>query len=219
MNDQVRIAIADDQKLIRVGITMILNEQDDFIVVQQSANGRELIDGMAATKPDLLLLDLEMPVLSGAETLKEIRGSDPDIPIIVLTLHNNDAFILQMMQLGANGYLIKNTDPDEVVHAIRKVMKNGFYFSDEISKVMLKGISDPQIMSQDKLPGHGLTEREVDVLRLICKEYTTTEIGQALFLSPKTIEGYRKVLMDKIDAKNMAGLVLFAVKHGLHKEQ
>ncbi len=213
MSTTIRIAIADDHKLIRAGITLILSENKEFLVVQQASNGRELIDGLASSRPDVILLDIEMPVLSGSETLTEIRKTNPDIPILILTMHNNDAFILQMMELGANGYLIKNTDPNEVISAIYKVMKSKFYFSDTVSKAMLKNLANSQLKSKELYSGSQLTEREIDVLKLICKEYTTTEIGEALFLSPKTIEGYRKVLMDKTGAKNMAGLVMFAVRN------
>jgi len=218
MNEIIRIAIADDHKLIRAGITMILREQPKFLVVQQASNGQELLDEITTTKPDVVLLDLEMPVLSGKETLIEIRKLNPNIRVLILTMHNNEAFIVQMMEHGANGYLIKNTDPDEVVQAIHKVMKSEFYFSDNVSIAMLRGIANPEIKSERTLSGHGLSKREMDVLRLICQEYTTAEIGEALFLSPKTIEGYRKVLMEKTGARNMAGLVLFAIRHGIFNE-
>lgn len=215
MDKIIRIAIADDHQLVRAGIARILQENQDFVIVQQAANGRELLDAIKNTKPDVILLDLEMPILSGRETLIEIRKEYPNIKVLVLTMHNNEAFIVQMMELGANGYLIKNTDPKEVTQAIYKVTESEFYFSDIVSMAMLQGISNPKAMT-NQLKSHDLTEREIDVLRLICKEYTTIEIGEALFLSPKTIEGYRKLLMDKTGARNMAGLVLFAVRHGLH---
>jgi len=218
MSTHIRIAIADDHKLIRAGITLILNANAEFQVVQQASNGKELIDGLISSKPDVVLLDMEMPVMSGPEALTEIRKTNPNLPVLILTMHDNEAFILQMMELGANGYLIKNTDPEEVVKAIYKVKESKFYFSETVSKAMLNNLANPQLKSKDSFSGHQLTEREIDVLRLICKEYTTTEIGEALFLSPKTIEGYRKVLMDKTSAKNMAGLVLFAVRHGLYQE-
>lgn len=215
MDKIIKIAIADDHQLVRAGIARILQENSDFLIVHQAANGRELLEGLKNTTPDVILLDLEMPILSGRETLIEIRKAYPAIKVLILTMHNNEAFIVQMMELGANGYLIKNTDPKEVTQAIYKVMESNFYFSDIVSMAMLQGISNPKA-STDQLKGSGLTEREIDVLRLICKEYTTIEIGEALFLSPKTIEGYRKLLMDKTGARNMAGLVLFAVRHGLH---
>lgn len=217
MTKLIRIAIADDHQLVRAGIARILQENQEFLIVQQAANGQELIDGIKNSRPDVLLLDLEMPILSGRETLIQIREEHPGIKVLMLTMHKNEAFIVQMMELGANGYLIKNTDPKEVTQAIYKVMESEFYFSDIVSMAMLQGISNPKAAA-NQLKGSGLTEREIDVLRLICKEYTTIEIGEALFLSPKTIEGYRKILMDKTEARNMAGLVLFAVRHGLHIE-
>ncbi len=218
MSTIIRIAIADDHQLVRSGMVMILRENADFVVVQQAENGRELLDGIEQSKPDVVLLDLDMPVLGGADTLMEIRKNHSHIRVLMLTMHDNEAFILQMMELGANGYLIKNTDPKEVVKAINKVVEDEFYFSEEVSKAMLHGMSNPDLKNSEELEGHGLTEREVKVLQLICKERTTTEIGEALFLSPKTIEGYRKALLIKTEARNMAGLVLFAIKHGLYIE-
>ena len=218
MEKKIKIAIADDHQLIRAGMSMILRENINFQIVQEAANGQELIDRINSTKPDVVLLDLEMPVLSGKETLIALRKISPDIKVLVLTMHNNQAFIIQMMELGANGYLIKDTDPKEVIHAINKVMQSGYYFSDQVSIAMLHGISEPKIKTEHKLPDHGLTKREIDILRLICQEKTTIEIGQELFLSPKTIEGYRKILMDKTDSRNMAGLVLFAIKNALYND-
>lgn len=215
MTQTIRIALADDHKLLRSGLVSILQSNPTFKVVQEASNGRELINGLDESKPDVILLDLEMPVLSGKETLEEIRTQNQDIKVLILTMHQNKAFIYQMMELGANGYLVKDTDPQEVIEAIQKVYTSDFYFSETVSRAMLSGISNPSLNPTSELATHGLTERELDVLKLICKEMTTTEIGEALFLSPKTIEGYRKVLMEKINARNMAGLVLFAVKHNL----
>lgn len=213
MNKVIKIALADDHKLLRSGLVSILQTNTEFRVVQEAANGQELIAGLKESSPDVILLDLEMPVMSGKETLEAIREKDKSIKILILTMHQSKAFMNQMMELGANGYLIKDTDPKEVITAINKVYNSGFYFSDELSLAMLSGISNPTDTRNSS--DHGLTERELDVLRLICKEMTSKEIGETLFLSPKTIEGYRKVLMEKIDARNMAGLVLFAVKHKL----
>lgn len=215
MKPMIRIAVTDDHKLVRSGIAMILRNEPDFVVVQQAASGQELIDDLEKTKPSVILLDLEMPVLSGRETLMRIREMNMDVKVLILTMHSNEAFIVQMMNLGANGYLLKNANPDEVISAIRKVSESEYYFSDKVSLAMLKGISNDEMKSMNQISGHGLSQREVEVLRLICKEHTTTEIGEILFLSPKTIEGYRKTLMDKTEAKNMAGLVMFAVKHQL----
>lgn len=215
MIKNIRIALADDHKLIRSGIATILNAEPSFTVVQQASNGKELLDGLKTYNPDVVLLDLEMPVMSGKETLESIRKVDNELRVLILTMHQNNAFIVQMMELGANGYLVKDADPKEVTEAIHKVYTNNYFFSERVSLAMLGGLSQTDKNSHSKLPGHDLTEREIEVLRLICQERTTTEIGEALFLSAKTIEGHRKTLMDKTGARNMAGLVLFAVRNGL----
>ncbi|OUR98131.1 hypothetical protein A9Q86_13810 [Flavobacteriales bacterium 33_180_T64] len=216
MNKLIRIAIADDHQLFRAGIIMILRENPEFLIVQQASNGQELLNGIADSKPDVILLDLEMPILSGRETLTKIHTINPKIRVLMLTMHNNKAFILNMMELGANGYLLKDTDPNEVTKAIYKVVESEYYFSDKVSIAMLQGISNIETTLEALAPEHSLSQREKEVLLLICQEHTTIEIGEILFLSPKTIEGYRKVLMDKTEAKNMAGLVMFAVRHGLY---
>lgn len=215
METNIRIALADDHQLVRFGIALILKSEPNFMVVQEAANGKELLDGLPVSRPDVVLLDLEMPVMSGKETLKAIRATNPELRVLILTVHQNHAFIYQMMELGANGYLVKDAEPEEMLKAIRKVYRDDYYFSEPVSRAMLKGISGSGALATNKLPEHGLTGREIDVLKLICQERTTPEIGEALFLSPKTIEGYRKVLIEKSGVRNMAGLVLFAVRHGL----
>ncbi|MCE7991798.1 MAG: response regulator transcription factor [Roseivirga sp.] len=215
MKSEIRIALADDHRLIRSGMKSILNSCSDFKVVQEAANGQELLDGLTEAKPDVILLDLEMPVLTGKEALEMIRKESEQIKVLILTMHQSKAFIVQMMELGANGYLVKDCDPEEVIAAIEKVYHHDYYFSEKVSLAMLGGITDPALKATAMLKSHGLNEREVEVLRLICEEKTTPEIGEALFLSPKTIEGYRKSLLEKSGVRNMAGLVLFAVKHGL----
>lgn len=215
MKSTLRIALADDHRLVRSGMKSILSSCPGFEVVQEAANGRELLDGLENSRPDVILLDLEMPVLTGKEALEVIRKEHPQMKVLILTMHQSNAFIVQMMELGANGYLLKDSDPDEMIRAIEKVYHHDYYFSEKVSLAMLGGITDPALKSKAMLKSHGLNEREVEVLRLICAEKTTPEIGEALFLSPKTIEGYRKSLLEKSGVRNMAGLVLFAVRHGL----
>ncbi|MFT5237513.1 MAG: two-component system response regulator DegU [Ulvibacter sp.] len=128
MSTIIRIAIADDHQLVRSGMAMILLENPEFIAVQQAENGRELLDGIEQSKPDVVLLDMDIPVLGGADSLAEINKSHTHIRVLMLTMHNSEAFILQITNLGANGYLIKNTDPKEVVKAIYKVVESEFYF-------------------------------------------------------------------------------------------
>lgn len=215
MNSPIHIALADDHKLVRSGIRSILQSQPGFRVVLEAANGKELLDGLENAEPDVILLDLEMPIMSGKEALQALRKTDADTKVLMLTMHRSNAFIIQMMELGANGYILKDSEPEVVIEAIQKVRQQGYYFSDQVSKAMLAGLVNPDLKAKAQLTSHGLNEREIEVLQLICQEKTTPEIGEALFLSPKTIEGYRKSLMEKSQARNMAGLVMFAVRHGL----
>lgn len=215
MNQPIRVAIVDDHKLMRSGLTMILNSKPEFQVVLEAANGEELLEQLDDAQPEVILLDLEMPVTSGREALVQLRLLEKDVKVLILTMHQQNDFIVRLLEQGANGYLIKDTGPDEVVKAICQVHQNGFYFSERVSMAMLANIND-RTKSNLVLPSdNGLSSRDKDILRLICQERTTTEIADTLFLSPKTIEGYRKSLMEKAEARNMAGLVLFAVRNGL----
>jgi DNA-binding NarL/FixJ family response regulator len=217
-DDKIRVALVDDHELFRKGMAAVLNVSDEIQVVSESENGRDFLDkGDLIESLDVVLLDLEMPILDGFETLKELRKVDPDIKVLLLSMHSDERFILHFMESGANGYLHKNTKPQEVETAIRKIHSSGFYFSDIVSQALLKGVKKKG--EREELPvlsrNESLTLREIEVLTLLCQEMTTTEIGEKLFLSPRTIEGYRRQLFDKIGAKNLAGLVLFAVRNGI----
>ena len=164
-------------------------------------------------QPDVILLDLRMPVMDGVEAQQKIRKLYPDIKVIIVTMEDDEQYILHLINEGVNGYLLKNADPDEVELAIQKVVEKGFYFSEDISKLVMKGL-----VSKDKHDMSivlDLNEREVEILKLICKEFTAAEIADKLNLSVRTIEGYRQKLLEKSGAKNMAGLVVFAIKHNL----
>ncbi len=214
MTKTLRIALADDHELVRSGLTALLQKDPRLKVVQESSNGRELLDGLVESKPDVVVLDLEMPVLSGQDALIELRYKFPDIKVLILTMFDGPAQIRQLMETGAHGYLVKDGAARDVVQAIYKVVQSGYYFSDRVSLALLS--QSPEKHEQESLQ-EPLTEREADVLRLICREYTTAEIAETLFLSAKTIEGYRKVLLDKTESRNMAGLVLYAVRNGYYQ--
>lgn len=215
MKSIIRVAVADDHQLFRSGLKTILATHPYIEVVLEATNGQELIDGLSDSEPDVVLLDLEMPVLSGKETLQYIRKVNEAVKVLVLTMHQSKAMIAQVMELGANGYLVKDCEPSDVIEAIESLTEKGYYFSDQIAMAMLNQLTGSLTKGASAQDEHGLSIREIDILKLICKEYTTNEIGEALYLSPKTIEGYRKALMEKSKARNMAGLVLFAVKHNL----
>lgn len=212
----IRVALVDDHRLFRKGMAAILNVAEGMAVILEAENGYQLLEEMdGGLQPDVVLLDLEMPVMDGLQTMTALRQRNADAKVILLTMHTDERFVLHFMESGANAYLLKDTHPEEVERAIRKVMETGFYFTDAVSKTLLKGLTQKK-NAPPELPGNeSLTEREVELLKLICLELTTNEIAERMFLSPRTIEGYRKKLLEKTGAKNTAGLVLLAVKLGI----
>lgn len=210
----MKIALVDDHKLFRKGIRSLLEEINGIEVVFEAANGQELLDQMAQNPAQIILLDLEMPVMDGVTVLPLIREQYPATKVIILTMHQDDQFIVHLLELGAQGYLLKDTELEELENALDSVEKNGFYFNDRTSRAMLTRLVRKQKIIPTFSDIDPLTEREQDVLLLICKEKTTAEIAEELFLSPRTIEGYRNRLLEKTGAKNTAGLVVFAARQG-----
>ncbi len=213
---KINIAIADDQKLFRKGMAALVNSFDDMTVVFEAENGRELLElcGEHEQKPTIILLDLSMPEMNGLEALKVLKEDFPEIKVIILSSHEVENFILATIQAGANGYLAKNAEPEEVEMAIREVVKNDFYFTMPMLAIMRKGlVKKAPIVSLDN--EDNLTAREKEVLKLICKQFNSHEIAEKLFLSNRTVEGHRNNLLIKTGSRNTAGLVLYALKHKL----
>jgi DNA-binding NarL/FixJ family response regulator len=212
----INIAIADDQKLFRKGMAALIGSFNEMVLVFEAENGRELLNQCesATTKPDVILLDLSMPELNGLETLKILKDEFPAIRVIILTIHEAESFIVATIHAGANGYLAKNAEPEEVEKAIREVFKNDFYFTMPMLEVMRKGLTKktqtPTLESENKL-----TARELEILQLICKQFNSSEIAEKLFLSNRTVEGHRNNLLLKTGCRNTAGLVLYALRQKL----
>lgn len=212
----IKLALADDQVLFRRGMAMLLRDMSDVQVVFECSNGEELLTGLQGNTIDIVLLDLEMPVMDGMETMKRLRADHPNVKVIVLSMHSEEKFIVHLMELGANGYVLKTAEPDEIENAVRSVSTSGFYFSELVSRVMLHGLVKKEKIKPTFSDVDPLTEREVEVLRLICQELTTTEIAGKLFLSPRTVEGYRNNILQKIGARNTAGIVVYAMSKGIY---
>lgn len=213
--DKIKIAIVDDHHLFRVGLEQILSTVEDFEIVFQAANGKEFIDLYLKNKIDVVLLDISMPELSGMEVTEMIRkqGND-ELKIIILSMHSEDKFILHLMEIGANGYLLKDTDPDEVELAIRKVHDQGIYFTDYVGRLLL---SKASIQSRKQAFNYkvDLSFRELEVIEQICQGFTASEIGAKLNLSPRTVDGHRTRVMEKLNLKNTAQLVAYAITNKL----
>lgn len=213
----IRIAIADDHKLFREGLKMIIETGEHLNLIGEAENGQQLLDAVQAMpeKPQVILLDLKMPVKDGIETLKVLKAEYPEIRVLILTMIDQDDYILHLLDLGANGYLLKNSSSDEVQTAIKTVVEKDFYFNEHVSKIMLNGLRKKRKTPQALDGSPDITEREKEVLDLLCKEQTTSEIAERLFVSVRTVETHRKHLMEKLGAKNTAGIIYRAVKEGL----
>lgn len=213
---KIQLAVVDDHNLFRKGMTSILQQVPDFEVVMEATNGQEFIDKLQNQPIDVVLLDLQMPVLDGIKTTKIVREKFPDVKVLILSMQDEDQFVLHLMEIGANGYLLKDTDPEEVEKAIRKVIETEIYFSDFVSKIMLRKMNrKPQQESKIFNYKTDLSEREILVLKYICEGLTTAEIGKIVALSPRTVEGHRLRMMEKLGLKNTAGLVAYAIRNSL----
>lgn len=212
---KIKIAIADDYKIYRDGLKVGLGADDNLEVVLEADNGEDLLTGMKSTAVDVIIMDLKMPVMDGVEATKEVRKSFNSSKVLVVTMYDDDKFIIHLMENGANGYLLKNADADEIRKSIYAVHENGYYFNDLVNKALLKRL----VLKGNIKPSFNkdveFTERELQVLKLICEEKTATEMGKDLFLSPRSVEGIRTRLIEKVGVRNTAGLVMFALKNGI----
>jgi DNA-binding NarL/FixJ family response regulator len=213
----IRYAIADDHKIFRKGLRLILDDDKELECVGEAENGLQLLALLDMAPVDVILLDLKMPEMDGIEVTKNVRFKHPTTKIVILTMHDDEHYILHLMEAGANGYLIKNADPEEVKTAIHAVQTNGYYFNDHVSNIMLKTIMNKNAIAPSFNNSIKLTDKEKEVLKLICQEHTTAEIGEKIFLSPRTVEGIRAMLLEKIGVRNTAGLVIYALKNGIYE--
>jgi two-component system response regulator NreC len=214
----IRVAIADDQMLFRKGMIAIVDTFEGVSITLEADNGRALLDALATADPlpDVVLLDLSMPELNGVETTKIIHRDYPALKIIILSVYGEDRFVTHLMDLGVNAYLFKNVEPQEVERAIRAVVETDFYFNEAFLNALKNRmlVKKPRRLLTDDLPAT-LTSREIEVLNLICKQLTAPEIADRLSLSIRTVDGHRANLLEKTNARNTAGLVLFAIKNRL----
>ena len=211
----IKVAIADDHKIFRKGVILSLRAYTNISFVQEAENGEDLIAGIAEAQPDVILMDLRMPTKDGIETTKEISKKYPDIRVLILTMYEDERFVAHLMENGANGYLLKNTSAEEITKSIYAVHENGYYFNDVVNKALLKKLVLKGNLKPSFNQNVEFTERELEVLKLICAEKTAAEIGKEIFLSPRSVEGIRQRLIEKVGVRNTAGLVMFAIKNGI----
>lgn len=183
--------------------------------MDEAQNGKEALEKLASGSFDLILLDLEMPVLDGWETAKRIVSKFPEIKIIMISMHDSLEVISDLIEIGVHSYLLKNADPDEVHRAILSVVNNDFYYNQLVSKALHKKVQQNGMARQGVPKRADVSPREVEILQLICQEFTMKEIGERLHVSEQTIQTHRKNLMKKTKARNAVGLVKFAMQTGI----
>jgi len=207
-----KVIIADDHRMVTDGLQSIIDNSDDFRVIQTVENGRELLRILEILETDLVLMDLDMPVMNGLEAMQEIRKKYPAMRVIVLTMHEEKSLVKKLTDLGARGYLFKNADKDELLTAMRRVYEGGVYFSAGLTLGLIN-TQLGQTSSYDEKKGL-LTEREIEILKLIASGKSNKEIGDELFISHRTVDTHRTNLMKKLEVNNIAGLIRYAIKHG-----
>lgn len=211
-----KILIVDDHKIVRDGIRSLLQDETDLKIVDEAENGKDALEKIIEYNPDLVLMDINMPVMNGIDCTKETTKKHPAVKVLALTMLNELEHIKNMLASGANGYILKNSGKDELTRAIRAVMAGHNYFSEEVKDAimteMFRKKSVPGKILGEKIP---LTSRELDVLKLILQEYTNQEIADKLFLSVRTVDAHRRNLLEKTGARNTAGLVKYALENNL----
>lgn len=206
--NKINVLLTDDHQLIIDGLKSLLKDQDDINVSAEANNGREALRILGFLPVDVVLMDIDMPVMNGIETLKEVKKQYPDVKVIILSMHNEAGMIKSLIDLGANGYLLKSCTQDEVVSAIRKVAAGQASFSTDVTMALLKPANQEQ-------KTEFLTERETEILKMIAAGFSNKEIGDKLFISHRTVDTHRTNLMKKISVNNIAGLISYAIKNGI----
>jgi DNA-binding NarL/FixJ family response regulator len=215
MGKKKKIVIAEDQTLVREGLRSLLSSEPELQIVAEAENGIDAIRCATKYKPDLILLDLAMPKLSGISALKEIKRQFPGIKIVALTFHTSEEYILEAFKSGADGYCLKNDTHAELISAVNHVLSNKVYLSPLISDKILKGYLEQR---QDDIPDTSLeklTHREKEVLKLVGESYTSTEIGNFLCISAKTVDKHRSNIMNKLNLHSASALTAYAIEKGL----
>ena len=207
----IRALIADDHAVVRQGLKQILGDTPEMLVAGEATNGQEVLDKVRAEPWDVVVLDISMPDRSGLDILKQLRSERPKLPVLVLSMHSEDQYAMRVLKAGASGYLTKDSAPDELVKAIRKVVSGGTYVSSLLAEKLAFEIGT----DSSRLPHETLSDREFQVLRLIAAGESVTEIAAELYLSPKTVSTYRTRLLTKMNLETNAELMHYAMQNHL----
>ena len=207
----ISVFIADDHAIVRDGLAALLRTHPDIEVVGTAASGSDAVEQVKRLRPRIVILDISMPELDGIEAARQIRLALPDTGIVMLSMHSGTQYVVQALEAGARGYLLKESASAEIIAAVRAVDGGQRYLSRKVAAIVAQGISERKAVSAMD----SLSRREREVLRLVVDGYTSARIGELLHLSPKTVDSYRSRLMQKLQVNQLAGLIKFAIQHGV----
>lgn len=211
---KISVILVDDHSMIRFGLKSFL-EDDDIEVIGEAKNGVEALNLLESIKPDVLVTDIMMPEMDGIELTAQVTKKYPSLPILALSMMNENHNIKKMMNAGAKGYALKDCSQKELILAIKTVYEGRSYYTDEVTQIIMESLHSKPKPKERTVTGVSLTERELEILHLICKEKTNPEIADELFISTRTVEAHKRNLIEKTGCKNIAGLVLYAVERNL----
>lgn len=220
LTEPIKVIIADDHVLYRAGVKTSLSTKKDIKVIAEADNGMHLLNLIKNIPVDVILLDIQMPIMDGIATLPEIKKISPQTKVIMLTMVDDQSMITKLMELGANSYLTKTSDSEIIYEAIKTCFESEYYFNSLTNKALLtnlkqRHVGPPQQMTSPEVQ---LSEKETTILRLMCEEKSTKEIADMVDLSPRTVEAIRDKLKVKTGSKSTAGLIMYAVKHKIIEE-
>ena len=210
----VKVLITDDHQIIIDGLKSLLEDKEQIKVIAEASNGKEALDTLDLIQVDVVLMDIDMPILNGIEATKKIKAEYPETKVIILSMYKESGLIKTLIKIGADGYLLKNSDKDELVDAITRVASGQQYFSSDVTMSLLDKTPDKTSQFQPDKRVSELTQREIEILKLITEGLSNKEIGDKLFISHRTVDSHRTNLMKKIGVNNIAGLIRFAIKTG-----
>jgi two-component system, NarL family, response regulator NreC len=217
--DKIRILLADDHTLIRSGIATLLQSIKDFSIVGEAEDGEDAVQKTSELLPDVVVIDLSMPKLNGIEATKIIKKRYPETNVLVLTMHENEEYVYQILRSGACGYVLKSAGRDELATAIRAAAKGERFFSPKISQIMADGyVKRVEGTSESPKADVPLTRREKEILGLVATGLTNQQIADQLFISPRTVDTHRTNIMQKLGIHDLANLVRYAIEHGITTE-
>ena len=213
---KITVALVDDHILLRNGLANLVRGFDNYDVVFEANNGKHFMDQLKnADTPDLVLMDINMPEMDGYETAQWLKRNYPDVKVLALSMYDNENAIIRMLKNGARGYILKDTDPKEFKTALDDLVRKGFYYSELVTGKLIHAVNNLDEPEQNLKNLINLSEREIDFLKMACSEMTYKEIADKMFLSPRTVDGYRDALFEKLNVKTRVGLVMYAIKNGI----